>query len=333
MARPREEHFVGFLVGFAAGDALDLLVAGAPPGRRARYAETYLRSARSFQDPGGSWERGQYGAATQVARELLETVASSGRLEWERLGHRVGELSRRGGLATAEFGTRSAAHRLAGGTPWGEAGVDATALEMSPVTRAAILGLLFGDDDDLLARAARAQAFLTHHDPAVGTAAAIAAALTARALYDESVDVVAWLIRAARTAELSEELAAQLLAAERWLGQEACLPPTPPSSAIAAPRRADVTRAFTPLLWGLHAFLRHPDDAWEALLLALASGEGAGAMAGALAGARAGVLGIPEPILAGLHDRGQARAADLEALARRCFLLRSAAATAGAARA
>ena len=328
MNRPREEHFVGCLVGLAVGDALDLLVGGAPPALRKQYADSYLRRGRSFQDPGPGLTKGQYAAATQFARELLSLVTESGRLEWPQLAGRIAELTRRGELVSEELGTRTAAALLAEGIAWEMAGSGTVAPESSPAARAVVLGLLFGDDDDLLVKAARVQAFMTHQNPRRGHAAAVAAGLAARALHAHEVDGRAWLVQTLAAAETSaEDGRREAESSLEWLGVmgREFLDVHPRWSASRR-RQADAPQ-LAPILWGLHAFLLHPDDLWEAVLAALAMGEGAGAVAGALAGARHGITGVPEAVVVQLNDHGRWRTADLEALARSCFLLRSAAAT------
>ena len=329
MNRPSEEHFVGCLVGLAAGDALDLLVAGAPPALRKQYASTYLRIGRSFQAPAPGLAKGQYAAATQFARELLSLVTESGRLEWPQLAARIADLTRRGELVSEEVGTRTAAALLAEGIAWEMAGSETRVAESSPAVRAVVLGLLFGDDDDLLTKAARVQAFVTHQDPRRGHAAAVAAGLAARALHADTVDGRRWLASIVEAADLAEdEGRREAEASYDWLGkQDRELLDVYPRW-TAAQRNRERAPQLAPVLWGLHAFLLHPDDLWEAILQALSMGEGAGAVAGALAGARHGITGLPETVLMQLHDHGHWRTADLEALARSCFLLRSAAATA-----
>lgn len=328
MNRPREEHFVGCLVGLAVGDALDLLAGGAPPALRKQYADSYLRRGRSFQEPGPGLMKGQYAAAAQFARELLSLVTESGRLEWPQLAGRLAELTRRGELVSEEMGTRTAAALLAEGIAWEMAGSETLVPEASPAVRAAVLGLLFGDDDDLLVKAAGVQAFVTHQSPRRGHAAALAAGLAARSLHAREIDGRAWLAKALAAAEISAgEGRREAEASFEWLGQAGREFPDVYPRWSAARRRKEDAPQLAPVLWGLHAFLLHPDDLWEAILAALAMAEGAGAMAGALAGARYGITGLPEAVLVQLNDHGRWRTADLEALARSCFLLRSAAAT------
>ena len=59
--------------------------------------------------------------------------------------------------------------------------------------------------------------------------------------------------------------------------------------------------------WSLYAFLRTPDDYWEAVLTAIAGGgdvDTTAAMTGAIAGARGGLAAVPDGLARRLNDRG-----------------------------
>jgi ADP-ribosylglycohydrolase len=75
------------------------------------------------------------------------------------------------------------------------------------------------------------------------------------------------------------------------------------------------------LLWSLYAFLRSPDDYWEAICTAIGVGgdtDTMAAIAGAISGARLGVDGLPAGLLARLNDRGEWGAEALTELAGSC---------------
>jgi ADP-ribosylglycohydrolase len=78
------------------------------------------------------------------------------------------------------------------------------------------------------------------------------------------------------------------------------------------------------VLWSLYAFLRNPDDYWEAVCTAIVIGgdtDTTAAMAGAIAGSRIGTRGLRPELLARLTDRGSWEAGALERLARDCARL------------
>ncbi len=80
------------------------------------------------------------------------------------------------------------------------------------------------------------------------------------------------------------------------------------------------------VLWSLYAFLRTPDDFTGAIHTAIIAGgdvDTTAAMTGAIAGARNGLEAIPPALVERLTDQGSWGAAQLVALARRVWKLRT----------
>jgi ADP-ribosylglycohydrolase len=72
--------------------------------------------------------------------------------------------------------------------------------------------------------------------------------------------------------------------------------------------------------WAVYAFLRFPDDYWEAIRLAIGVGgdtDTMAAMAGAIAGARVGLAALPTEASRRLTDRGAWGYTELVALCAR----------------
>jgi ADP-ribosylglycohydrolase len=79
-------------------------------------------------------------------------------------------------------------------------------------------------------------------------------------------------------------------------------------------------------LWSLYAFLRTPDDYWEAVCTAIAVGgdvDTTAAMTGAIAGARGGLAAIPADLAARLNDQGTWGTEALIALTRRAWEIKT----------
>ncbi len=317
----------GSLLGLALGDALGFVVEGEPPAEAAEYVADWIRPGRAAERGRSGHRFGQYSDDTQLARELLASLLDTGGV-WDAavFAGRIARLFERGADVGAGPGTRTAALRIAAGTPWTEAGTPAPYAGNGTAMRAGPLGPLYADRPEELRRIVLEQSRVTHRDPrcaagALAIAGAAAVASTESALVPERLlqTVAGWIEPVdPRTAEALRSL-------ERWL----VLEPTAAAERILGldpARSSDLQSGFTPFVtttvaWSLYAFLRSPDDYLQSVCTAIGRGgdtDTTAAMAGALAGARVGSPGLPSELLARLEDRGAWRAAELELLARRC---------------
>ena len=199
--------------------------------------------------------------------------------------------------------------------------------------RAAPLGVFFRADVERMLAAASEQSRVTHHDPrcAAGSVAVAGAAALRLGAVSRS-GRMRFLERVAEWAAAEDRSVARAI---RGVGDWLDLTPAEAARRLhasgldrgATPRPGSGSPAFvTPsVAWSLYAFLRSPDDYWETVCTAIAVGgdtDTMAAMAGAISGARLGLgVRLPAVLLAGLHDRGAWRAADLLALARDCAAL------------
>jgi ADP-ribosylglycohydrolase len=320
----------GSLLGLAVGDALGFVVEGEPPGEAAAYVTDWIRPGRAADRARPGHRFGQYSDDTQLARELLASFLD-GRGTWApaAFAGRIARLFQHGADVGAGPGTRSAALRIAAGTPWTEAATPAPYAGNGSAMRAGPLGPLLAGRPDELRRIAVEQSAVTHRDPrcaagalAIAGAAGLAAT-TSSLVPGELLETLAGWIEPVepRTAEALASL-------EPWLALE------PPTAADrihgldqGSPSRHGI--GFTPFVtttvaWSLYAFLHSPDDYLESVCTAIAAGgdtDTTAAMTGAIAGARIGPSGLPSALVSRLEDRGTWRAVDLDHLARRCARL------------
>ena len=323
---PPESTVAGALLGLALGDALGFVVEAEPPKVALAYAEL-LRAGRAGERAHPRYPFGQYRDDTQLARELLLSVADNGGWEAARFASRVAALVQSGGDVGAGPGTRSTTMRLRLGAPWEHAGMPAPYAGNGSAMRVAPLGVLYRGDDARWQRCAREQSRVTHRDPrctAGAVAVAGAAVLAARV---GPVDSSRFLHQLAGWVEPDH---AGMARAVR--GLESWLPLAPHQAArrlhtawldpAAGLEWRGITAFVVPsVLWSLYAFLRTPDDWWQCVCTAIEAGgdtDTTGAMAGAIAGARLGVGALPAALLARLTDRGLWDAGALAALADRC---------------
>jgi ADP-ribosylglycohydrolase len=315
----------GSLLGLALGDALGFVVEGRP--RTAAQAWAAEIVAGATERHAAAHRFGQYSDDTQLARELLASlVDGDGCWRPELFAARVGCLFQRGADVGAGPGTRAAALRIAAGELWTVAATPPPYAGNGSAMRVGPLGALLAGRVGLLGRVAEEQSRVTHGDSrcaagavAIAGAATLASGssrLAPRALLDT---LAAW------TEPLDPGTARALSALAEWLGLE----PERAAARIhglgmAGPARP-AAEGFTPfvtttVLWSLYAFLRSPDDYLAAVSTAIAGGgdtDTTAAMTGGIAGARLGPSALPAAMVARLEDRGQWRAAELEALARR----------------
>lgn len=326
MSSPPEEPVVGALLGLALGDALGFVVEAAPPETARTYARGFLRRGRAEERRHPDFPFGQYSDDTQLARELLLSIADGG---WHpaRFGARLAALVVSGRDVGAGPGTRSAAIRLALGAPWPHAGTPAPYAGNGSAMRVAPVGALYRVRETAWRRCALEQSRLTHRDPRCAAGAIAIAGAAALATRPGAVEPGSFLEQVAAWAEPeSAAMAAAVRESVAWIGLE-------PAAAAERLRRARLDEAWAgtwlgisafvvpSVVWSLYAFLRSPDDWWETACTAIEVGgdtDTMAAMAGAVAGARLGRGALPAALLERLNDRGAWGAEALAALAARC---------------
>lgn len=178
--RITEQRAIGALVGSAVGDALGARFEFGPAGAyRREFPEPVLGGIGEMVGGGPfPWKPGEFTDDTQMAVALAESLLACGDFDaddvwrrwkaWAVTATDVGVLTRRVLSAPDWRGAAEDGHRANGG-------LSAANGALMRVTGLAV-AYAFGDPAELT-MAARAQAALTHHDPAAGWGAAIGAQL------------------------------------------------------------------------------------------------------------------------------------------------------------
>jgi len=317
----------GALLGLALGDALGFVVEGEPPEVAREYVQGLLRAGRAGERHHPRFPFGQYSDDTQLARELLLSIVDAGDWDPARFAARVARLILAGHDVSAGPGTRSAAHRLLLGAPWAHAGTPAPYAGNGSAMRVAPLGVLYRADEARWRRCAREQSRVTHHDRRCTAGAVAVAGAAALASNAGPIDRPAFLDRVAAWAEPEEPaMAAAVRGLAGWLTLEPAaaarrLHAAGLDSAYAGEWRGVSAFVVPSVVWSLYAFLRAPDDWWEAVCIAIEIGgdtDTVAAMTGAIAGARLGPAALPTALVARLTDRGRWDAGALACLAEDC---------------
>jgi ADP-ribosylglycohydrolase len=324
------DALAGCLLGQALGDALGFVVEAEPPAVAAAYVESCLVTGAAGTRSHAGYDVGQYTDDTQLAREILRSILEANGWDPACFARHLADLFRDGGAVGAGPGTTSAAGRLMEGTDWREAGRPAPYAGNGAAMRAAPLGVLYRADARRMHAVAREQSRVTHHDPRCAAGAIAVAGAAALASEGETIRPGVFLERVAGWAAAEDRSVADAIrGVESWLE----LPPPEAAQRLHAggldPYHTEtwlgISAFVTPsVAWSLYAFLRSPDDYWTTICTAIAVGgdtDTLAAMAGGISGARLGPHALPAEPIAGLHDRGRWRAADLIALARDCAAL------------
>lgn len=325
-APSRADRVAGSLLGLALGDAVGFVVEARPSAEAAAYVAEILRGGRVGMLAHPGFPFGQYTDDTQLARELLGAIRDGGGWDPARFAERIAALVAADSVIGAGAGTLGTARRLLEGTPWAEAAAPAPYAGNGSAMRAGPLGPLFGEGAALIDVAA-SQSRVTHADSrcaAGAVAIAGAAALATRAELPAPPELTRILV------EWIEPIDPDVAAAVGSVGAWAELTPERARDALhrsghepyAVGEWVGVSAQVVPsVLWSLYAFLRAPDDYWEAVCTAVWAGgdtDTLAAMTGSIAGARAGLGGLPSALLDRLGDRGTWRARELAALAASC---------------
>ena len=326
MSSPGDEAVTGALIGLALGDAIGFVVEAQPPSIAEEYSRQ-LRAGRAGERAHPRHPFGQYSDDTQLARELLLSVADARAWEPARFAARVAALVVAGRDVGAGPGTRHAGLRLGLGAPWTHAAAPAPYAGNGSAMRVAPLGALYRDDEARWRRYAREQSSVTHLDPRCAAGAVAVAGATVLASRAGPIEPAAFAGQLAAWVE-PEHLG--LASAVRELAEWAALDPVVAAERLRAagldpghrhPWRGISAYVIPSVVWSLYAFLRSPDDWWETVCTAIGVGgdtDTMAAMAGAVAGARVGVSALPAPLVARLTDRGEWDGPALIGLARRC---------------
>lgn len=327
-SRPTREQFQGCLVGQALGDALGFVVEGQPPTFCRRYVEERLRGESVLGVGRGPFPLGQYSDDTQLARELMQSYAARGRFDPEDYAGRIAAIFSEGRIVGRGRATEEAAERLARGVPWDEAGTPSPSAGNGSAMRAAPIGLLFYDDLDSVAQAAREQGFITHRDTRSSAGAIAIAGAVALALGEGPVERLDFLGRLSElTVRVHAPFADALISLSGWVT-------LPPEHAVAHIARVGLERELdegwgeiTPfvmpsVLWSLYSFLRSSEDYRQTIRTAIAVGgdvDTTAAMAGAISGAHLGIAAIPRRLAGRITDQGSWGFPELNDLAGKCY--------------
>ena len=319
----------GCILGQALGDALGFVVEARPFDVAGRYVADYLRAGRAGDLTHPDFPFGQYSDDTQLARELLLSIADTGCWSPEAFARRVSALFERGEDVGAGPGTRAAAARLSAGTHWSLAGTPAPYAGNGSAMRAGPLGLVFAETR-VRVTAAVEQSLVTHLDPRCAAGAVAVAHAVALAARPRPVDRRGFVSEVAALAAAQDPAVGSAI---RGLAAWMHLPPERATRWLHAegldPAYADEWQGISAfvipsVVWSLYSFLRDPDDYWTAVCTAIGAGgdtDTMAAIAGAIAGARLGPSALPAALVEDLNDRGAWRAAQLATLAERVTVL------------
>jgi ADP-ribosylglycohydrolase len=320
------ESLSGSLLGLSLGDALGAVVEANPPEIAREYAAGLLAGRVSERGPTG-FPFGQVTDDSQLARELLLGFAMSGAFDPGDFGARLVDLVDRGRLVGAGPGSLRSAARLKAGVPWREAGEPEPYSGNGAAMRAGPCGVLLRRDQTQLRQSVLNQAKVTHLGAGAAAGALAIATAAALASRQESINPTDFLSQVADSiASVDGSVSGAIQALTDIATQE-------PPDAVASFQRLGLEpdardqwrgisgRVVGSVCWSLYAFLRSPDDYWQAVCTAIWAGgdtDTTAAMTGGLVGGRVGADPLPAHLLTLINDRGEWRYTDLATLAERC---------------
>ncbi|MDE0662217.1 MAG: ADP-ribosylglycohydrolase family protein [Gammaproteobacteria bacterium] len=312
MTRPREDQFVGALMGCAVGDAL-----GAPLEGRSReriatmqgIAEDYrpYRHKKEVEFP-----RGQYTDDTQLTLAIVKSLLTCGQVDPADIAEEFVKLWDSNEIVGAGPVAHRAVKRLMEGVRW----QDAAATDDLPLNGAAMriapVGLWHCGNADQLARDVELASFVTHRHPlAVDGAIAIATAVAYGATSTE-IETVSFLDAVhGSVADRSPGFASRLRGLDEWLPrtETVALEALVAGEGRAKGRGFGVPALVEPtVLAALYVFLKSPDDYMVTIDRALRVGgdvDTVAAIAGAISGAHNGLDAIPANLVAGVKDSAE----------------------------
>jgi len=331
MRVPHQNQYAGCLIGQSMGDALGFVVEGYPPDVCSQYVDEVLRTGKIGTQMRRGFAFGQYSDDSQLARELIESFVVCRTFDPADYAQRIAAIFREHRIVGKGHATEEAAWRLIQGVQWEQAGTPPPSAGNGSAMRAAPIGLFFFDDSQRMIQAAHDQGRITHQDRRCSAGAIAIAGAVALALREDPLDPMPFCATLAEwTRAFDAELAEALECMPTWIA----LPlDTVVRHITHVGLPADYTdewQGISPfvtgsVLWSVYAFLRAPDDYWEALCTAIAVGgdvDTTAAMTGAISGAHVGLNSIPEHLARHVHDQGTWGYDDLVALASRCYAIR-----------
>jgi len=322
------DRFVGSFLGLCLGDAVGAPVEAASPDVARLYVDQELRAGRAGHRGRGEFPFGQVTDDSQLARELLISIAERSETDPAHFASRLSVLVAMNRVIGAGPGTIATGRRLQQGVPWNQAGEPAPYCGNGAAMRVAPLGVLWADDPPRLMRAVVEQARVTHHDPRCAAGAVAIAAASMVACRSDPPDPHKVCTELAHLAgQVDPGMAAAIERVERWVAMDpeqatALVHGERPEAGTGINWRGVSSEVTGSVCWSLYAFLRSPDDYWEAVCTAIGAGgdtDTTAAMAGGIVGARVGSNGLPKELLARLNDQGEWKVAELTALAQRCY--------------
>lgn len=286
------QRIIGALVGAAVADALGAPFEFGPPlSFRERFPTPVLAGTGELVGGGPfRWSPGEFTDDTQMAIALAESIIDCNGFEaadvWARFVAWRRSAADCGTLTAAAL--RSASHRGAAFEAHERIGRSAA---NGALMRVVGLACAFAPgDEDTLMTAARAQAALTHHDPAAGWGAAIAAALIRRAILGEDpIDAIAVVLEKIAAVDASQHADFAALLDDQWEPNQ--------SDQLS---NGTVWTCLAQAVWAV----RTTDTFANAVTAAIDLGgdtDTVATVAGALAGARHSIEGIPSRWLAYVH--------------------------------
>jgi ADP-ribosylglycohydrolase len=326
--KPRKSQFTGCLIGQCLGDALGMPAEGANSRTCRRYLDEEVSRWFKGQEPPAGWT-GQYTDDSQLARELLESLVVKSGFDPEDYSFRIAAIFDESRIVGQGLATAVAAQRLSSGIHWKQAGEPSPSAGNGTAMRVAPIGLYYWNDLEQLSETAHLQGWITHQDCRC-SAGSVAIASTISFLLSRqtfnTADCVDFIATAARP--YHTEFAELLRQLKEWIK-------FPPEEAIeyigpagrALDFREDGWPGISPfvvpsVLWSLYAFLRHPDDYWRAIHVAIGAGgdvDTTAAMTGAVSGAWVGLEELPSHLTGRLNDMGTWRYSELIDLSERCY--------------
>ncbi|MFM8266431.1 MAG: ADP-ribosylglycohydrolase family protein, partial [Ilumatobacteraceae bacterium] len=188
LSRPARQRALGALLGSAVADALGApFEFGSAGAYRATFPEPVVGGTGEMTGGGSfGWSAGEFTDDTQMALALAESIITLRRIDpadlwtrwraWATHASDVGVITRRALSHATHDDAAADAHR--------ELGRSAGNGALMRVTPVGLAGAVLDDTGatTITMRAAVAQAALTHHEPAAGWGAGIAAELSRRAV-------------------------------------------------------------------------------------------------------------------------------------------------------
>ena len=312
MTRPREDQFVGALMGCAVGDAL-----GAPLEGRSREQIATMEGIADGFRPYRHKNRlefplGQYTDDTQLTLAIAKSLVTRGHVDPADIGAEFVKLWESNEIVGAGQVAHRAVRRLMEGIPWQDAAAADDLPWNGAAMRIAPVGLWNCDRPDELARDVELASFVTHRHPlAVDGAVAVATAVAHVATSGE-IETASLLAAVHRSiADRSPEFAGRVLRLSDWLS----LAETAALAAIVADEGRAKGRGFgipvrvePTVLASLYVFLKSPGDYLATVDRALRLGgdvDTVAAIAGAISGAHNGLGAIPADLVAGVKDSAE----------------------------